>query len=68
MGHLLFKYKLVGFILLKDYSLYIAAPLHGIERDQLYKERLRQVLIKFDCDVIDPWQREKVDYFTGEEW
>lgn len=50
-------------------SVYIAGPIHGVEHDQHYRERLRQVLIEFEYDVIDPWQREKFEYFsTGEEW
>lgn len=48
---------------------YIAGPIHGVENDQHYREKLGQVLKEFEYDVIDPWQREKVEYSShGEEW
>jgi nucleoside 2-deoxyribosyltransferase len=54
---------------LKKGSVYLAGPIHGVEHDQHYRERLRQLLNTFEYDVIDPWEREKVEYsFTGEEW
>ena len=60
---------MVGLILLKGDTVYIAGPIHGVEHDQHYRDNLRQVLIEFECEVIDPWQREKVDYsLTGEDW
>jgi len=54
---------------LKGDSVYIAGPIHGVEHDQLYREKLRHVLNEFEYEIIDPWQREKVEYSsTGDEW
>ena len=55
--------------MLKGVRVYVAGPIHGVEHDQHYREKLRQVLNEFEYDVIDPWQREKVEYSsTGVEW
>lgn len=54
---------------MKRSSVYLAGPIHGVEHDQHYREKLGQILNEFEYEVIDPWKREKVAYsFTGEEW
>ena len=54
---------------MKGGSVYLAGPIHGVEHNQHYRARLRRLFSEFEYDVIDPWEREKIEYsFTGEEW
>lgn len=46
---------------------FISGPILGMEDDQTYRERIAEVCLKLDLEVIDPWRREKILYREDEE-
>ncbi len=50
-------------------KVFVSGPIHGMEKNQRYRDRLKQILIKHGFTVLDPWNREKVVYSsTGQTW
>jgi len=50
-------------------KVFLAGPIQGFERNQSYRDRLREVLLLHGYEPVDPWQRERVVYsMTGREW
>ena len=48
---------------------FISGPIQGMEHDQSYRDRLRDLLTEKGFEPVDPWLREKVVYSTtGEKW
>ena len=40
-------------------KVFISGPIHGVEDRQNYRVRIRNLLLKYGYEPIDPWQREK---------
>ena len=50
-------------------SVFISGPIQGMELDQSYRDRIREILLHHGYEPIDPWEREKVLYsWSGDEW
>ncbi len=48
---------------------FLSGPIQGMETRQNYRDRLRQLLLRYGYEPVDPWQREKVLYRgPSEEW
>lgn len=48
---------------------FVSGPIQGVETEQDYRDRLRELLLRYGYEPVDPWQREKVMYRgTPEEW
>ena len=45
---------------------FISGPILGMETNQGYRQKITEVLLRSEFDVIDPWNREKVLY-KGDE-
>ncbi len=41
---------------------FISGPILGMETNQEYRQKITDVLLRAEFDVIDPWNREKVLY------
>ncbi len=46
---------------------FLAGPIHGFEDRQEYRVLLTDILEKAGCEVVNPWQREKLIYRGGIE-
>ncbi|MBS7611662.1 nucleoside 2-deoxyribosyltransferase [Candidatus Bathyarchaeota archaeon] len=46
---------------------FLAGPIHGFENRQEYRAILADMLEKAGCEVVNPWQREKLIYRGGVE-
>ena len=48
---------------------FVSGPIQGVETNQGYRDRLRELLLRYGYEPVDPWQREKVMYRgPPEEW
>jgi len=48
---------------------FISGPIQGMERRQIYRDKLRKIILRCGYEPLDPWQREKVLYHgSSEEW
>lgn len=48
---------------------FVSGPIHGMEKSQGYRDRLKKILIEHGFTVLDPWNRERVVYSsTGQTW
>jgi len=47
-------------------SVFISGPIIGAEKEQGYRETVRQICNRLGLEVIDPWRRERVLY-NGDE-
>jgi nucleoside 2-deoxyribosyltransferase len=41
-------------------KVFISGPIQGMETNQFYRKRIREICVKCGCEVLDPWEREKV--------
>ncbi|MEM2025952.1 MAG: nucleoside 2-deoxyribosyltransferase [Desulfurococcaceae archaeon] len=48
-------------------KVFISGPIQGMEDRQEYREVIKRVLKELGCDVLDPWEREKVLYNEARE-
>jgi len=46
---------------------FISGPILGMENDQAYRDRIREICVKLGFEVIDPWRRERVLYKGDEQ-
>lgn len=50
-------------------KVFISGPIQGMETSQSYRKTIKDICVKCGCDVIDPWEREKILYEgSGHEW
>ncbi|MDH5816400.1 MAG: nucleoside 2-deoxyribosyltransferase [Candidatus Nezhaarchaeota archaeon] len=50
-------------------KVFISGPIQGMENKQEYRKEIRRIVETRGCEVIDPWEREKVIYRATEgEW
>ncbi|MEM4653472.1 MAG: nucleoside 2-deoxyribosyltransferase [Candidatus Nezhaarchaeales archaeon] len=50
-------------------KVFISGPIQGMEDEQEYRKEIRRIVETRGCEVIDPWEREKVIYRATEgEW
>ncbi len=50
-------------------KVFISGPIQGMERKQVYRRKLTEMLIRYGYEPIDPWRREKFLYRgPPEEW
>ncbi|MEM4469012.1 MAG: nucleoside 2-deoxyribosyltransferase [Candidatus Nezhaarchaeales archaeon] len=50
-------------------KVFISGPIQGMEDKQEYRKEIRRIVETRGCEVIDPWEREKVIYRATEgEW
>ncbi len=48
---------------------FVSGPIQGMETRQDYRETLRELLVRYGYEPVDPWKREKVLYRgPPEEW
>jgi len=45
---------------------FISGPIQGMETEQFYRDAIRKICIRCGCDVVDPWEREKIIYKGAE--
>lgn len=43
-------------------KVFISGPIQGVEEKQSYRDRLRELLLRYGYEPVDPWQREKALY------
>jgi nucleoside 2-deoxyribosyltransferase len=43
-------------------KVFISGPIQGMEKDQSYRDVIREICIRCGYEPVDPWQREKVIY------
>jgi len=41
---------------------FVSGPIQGVEKEQSYRDAIRRICIRCGCDVVDPWEREKIIY------
>ena len=46
---------------------FISGPIQGMEHDQSYRDRIREILVRCGYEPVDPWEREKVIYSAKAE-
>ncbi len=46
---------------------FISGPILGMENNQAYRDRIREICVKLGFEVIDPWRRERVLYKGDEQ-
>jgi nucleoside 2-deoxyribosyltransferase len=46
---------------------FISGPILGMENNQSYRDRIREICVKLGFEVIDPWRRERVLYRGDEQ-
>jgi nucleoside 2-deoxyribosyltransferase len=50
-------------------KVFISGPIQGMEKDQSYRDVIREICIRCGYKPVDPWRREKVIYRgTGTDW
>lgn len=50
-------------------KVFISGPIQGMEDRQEYRREIRRIVEAQGCEVIDPWEREKIIYkAAGGEW
>ncbi|MEM1901236.1 MAG: nucleoside 2-deoxyribosyltransferase [Candidatus Nezhaarchaeales archaeon] len=50
-------------------KVFISGPIQDMENKQEYRKEIRRIVETRGCEVIDPWEREKVIYRATEgEW
>jgi nucleoside 2-deoxyribosyltransferase len=47
-------------------KVFISGPIQGMETNQAYRETIKEVCARLNCEVIDPWLREKIIYRKDE--
>jgi nucleoside 2-deoxyribosyltransferase len=48
-------------------QVFISGPILGMEQQQDYRKTITEIAAKLECEVIDPWKRERVLYNGTEE-
>jgi len=48
-------------------KVFISGPILGMENNQAYRDRIREICVKLGFEVIDPWRRERVLYKGDEQ-
>jgi nucleoside 2-deoxyribosyltransferase len=43
-------------------KIFISGPIQGMEKQQSYRTKIKQICIRCGFEPIDPWQREKILY------
>ena len=50
-------------------KVFVSGPIQGMELRQHYRDRLQELLSRYEYEPVDPWKREKVLYDNPpEQW
>jgi len=48
-------------------KVFVSGPIQGMEKEQSYRNVIREICLKHGFEVVDPWEREKVIYSGTED-
>jgi nucleoside 2-deoxyribosyltransferase len=48
-------------------KVFVSGPIQGMEKEQSYRNVIREICLRHGFEVVDPWEREKVIYSSTED-
>ncbi|MCL6579611.1 MAG: nucleoside 2-deoxyribosyltransferase [Candidatus Bathyarchaeota archaeon] len=48
-------------------KVFVSGPIQGMEKEQSYRNVIREICLRHGFEVVDPWEREKVIYSGTED-
>jgi len=43
-------------------KVFVSGPIQGVETEQSYRDVIQKICVRWRCEVVGPWEREKVMY------